>query len=616
MSDDPDYSKKDDDVVIYDEERPSSSKSKNIEEKEESSEKSEESEEKEKSIEEEESEEKENEEESEEESNKEDGSEEESDKEEEKSGEEEEKSEDEEDLPFAPKQLDDVYDDIADQIAKKVTKKRSKKIDDEDLEKLSHTEKKRASKLKKIAKQVQKKLEEEEPDIVKILSTPMTEKDRKRMIQYYEIYKNTIENTFEHYDLRSRLINMLKNFSKAPNIAESEHIEQEIERIVATVPRTDVQGIKRRIIGLVTNDTIKARLLEMHRELEETPSDSAQYRNLKEKLEWGVSLPYGKMSSDEVPKSSAEFNQYCIDLRKKLDLEIYGMDEVKEEMIAMRINQLTKPGAKSTLALEGPPGVGKTAICEALAKAVGKPFERVALGGMRNPDILKGSENQYVGSAPSIILSFLRNMKVADGYVLFDEIDKLGDKEGQGVQDALLHITDYTQNQEFRDTFLSDFPHDISKICFLYGMNDRNKIDPILRDRLTIVEVEAYTSDQLKEIIKSYLLPRAIEKVGIPRIDIPGVPPLVSIDDSGCDAIITMLSSHIRETGVRKIDETIRKIVVRINLLRMITLPNGTTGKLKLKYQVPNFRLPFLINRDAVKCLFTPPKNKTPLYIT
>lgn len=499
---------------------------------------------------------------------------------------------------------DGMVEDIVDKITQQIAKKRSKQIDDEDLEKLTTSE---AHRLKKMVKQIQKELEDDEPNIVKILSTPMTGNDRKKMVQLYEIYKNTIENTPEHYDLRQRLIGMLRNYART-DVEETERIDKEIERISSTIPKTDVYELRRRIVNLDADDVIKAKLLEMYREMEETPSDTAQYRNLKDKLEWGVSLPYRKVSAVPIPTTPDEINPYCVEVRERLDKEVYGMDEIKEEMIALRVNQLTNPGAMSSLALEGPPGVGKTAICEAFAKSVGKPFERIALGGMRDPGVLVGSDNHYVGSKPSIILSFLKNMKIADGYVLLDEIDKIGDREGQSVQDALLHITDYTQNKEFKDTFLSEFPHDISKICFLYGMNDRTRIDPILRDRLTIVELEAYTSTQIKEIIKGYMFPKALARSGMTS-------EMCCIDDGACDAIIGMLSSYIKETGVRKVAEAVNKIVTRVNLLRMVTLRDGTLGKLKLAYTVPNFKLPFSIDGGAVKRLLKPPKSNVPSYI-
>lgn len=515
----------------------------------------------------------------------------------------------EESSSFEPKKSEFDYEEIVDKVAKNLIKRRSKDLDHSDFEKLAKTELDRANKLRKIAEAIQADLEAEEPDIVKILSTPMTRTDCKKMVQLYEIYKNTLEYTPEHLELRTKIIDMLKGLSRV-NVSENERVEREVERIMDTVPKTDIIELRRRIIDLNTDDIIKARLLEMYRELEETSIESTQYRNLKDKIEWGVSLPYKTVSEVKVPLTPDEMNKYCIDLRKKLDQEIYGMDEVKEEMIALRVNQLTNPGARSTLGLEGPPGVGKTAICELFAKAVGKPFQRIACGGMENVYLLKGSDNHFVGSAPSILLSFLREMKIADGYVLVDEIDKLK----QDVQDALLHITDYTQNKEFRDTFLSEFPHDLSKICFMYGMNDKNKINPILRDRLEIVEVEAYTRDQLKNIIKGYLLRRALIATGLVSKS-ESDPPLVTIDDSGCDAILGMLASHIQESGVRKIDEAVRKIVTRINLLRMVTLKDGSTGKLKLKYTIPNFSLPFNIDRNAVKQLLPGPKHKTVSYI-
>ena len=453
--------------------------------------------------------------------------------------------------------------------------------------------------LEPILRYVRDHIELEEPTLDKILETPMSLEDRMKMVQKFDVYKNTEPYTEDYLILRTQLIENLNDHSRTNGI-DIERLEKEERRILQSVPANTIVALKNRIIRLEADDTVKARLLELYNRLQGTPSDSTLYSALKEKLEWASSLPYSKIVLPDVvhgKNTIQEVNAYCVSVRKKLDEELYGMENIKDELIMILNDRITNPNTISTIALKGIQGSGKTAISSALAKAVGLPFERIALGGMEDVTALKGADSHWLGSAPSIILQFLKKMKIANGIVLFDEIDKLGNSEkGRQIQDALLHITDYTQNHEFADAFLTEFPHDLSKIWFIYALNDDKLINPILRDRLTILVVEPYTIKELTEIIRLHLLPKALDGVCIPREQI-------SITPGGCSAILNLCSDEMKTTGVRSIQREVRSLVSRINLLRTNTLPDGTTGELRLKYTLPGFKLPLMIDEKVISRL-------------
>lgn len=467
-----------------------------------------------------------------------------------------------------------------------------------------HTSPEEVEILEPILQETREKIGREEPTMARILATKMTVETRKKMVQLFDIYSNTEPYTYEHYVRRSELVDMLEEIQRADiDVDQEEGLLEKEKALLKAVPPTDPAALKRRILMLGADDIVKGRLLEMYRLFESMPPDSEAKTTLRTKIEWAVALPYGKIVLPAVEhgvSTAQQINAYCVQIRENLDRDLYGMDRVKEELIEMFNDRITNPSSQASLALKGPPGVGKTAIVAALARAVGLPFERIALGGMEDPSIFKGSDSHWIGSGPSIILQLLKRMKIANGILFLDEIDKLGDSpRGIDIQNALLHITDYTQNSQFSDAFLSEFPHDISKIMFVYAMNTDQWLSPILRDRLTIVEVEPYTQKELKEIIKKHLLPRALEKVGMGAADL-------TIDDSGCDAILKIVGRG--NGGVRPVERIVSKIVSRINLLRTNTLEDGSIGRLKLRYTIPGFALPMVVTGGVVEILIEKPK--------
>jgi ATP-dependent Lon protease len=209
------------------------------------------------------------------------------------------------------------------------------------------------------------------------------------------------------------------------------------------------------------------------------------------------------------------------------------------------------------------------------------------LGGLKDSSLLKGSDNVWVGAEPSIILKALKRMKYANGIIFFDEIDKLGETiGGYEVQSALLHITDPSQNMEFKDDFISEFPHDISKILFLFAMNDDSLLSPPLRDRLRILTVPSYSDKDKIEIMKQYLIPQALNNLGMSSTD-------VSLTTEGARSILSKIDKTQSE-GIRTLGRIINKIISRINFLHHVTLSDGSTGELSPSF-ITKCPFPFAI---------------------
>lgn len=163
----------------------------------------------------------------------------------------------------------------------------------------------------------------------------------------------------------------------------------------------------------------------------------------------------------------------------------------------------------------GPPGVGKTSIGASIAKALGREFHRISLGGDRDTSALKGFRRTYVGAVPGKIVRALKTVEVENPVILIDEVDKLGQRSQQGDPGSvLLEILDPEQNNKFTDDFL-DVPIDLSKVLFLCTANMLDTLHPAVLDRMEIIEVGGYTFDEKKHILENYLLPEAIKKAGL-----------------------------------------------------------------------------------------------------
>jgi ATP-dependent Lon protease len=315
-------------------------------------------------------------------------------------------------------------------------------------------------------------------------------------------------------------------------------------------------------------------------------------------------LPYNTTSVSDTPSSPPEFNEWLSRARKLLDERLFGMENVKEELLIAAANRFTSPNAFVSIALEGPPGVGKTAIASVFAEIMNLPFERISLGGIDDSSILKGSNTQWVGSRPSTILETLGRFKVSNGVILFDEIDKIGDTpRGHEVVGALIHITDYTQNNEFRDAFISEFTHDISKLWFMFSMNDSSALNPILRDRLHIIKLDAYTANELKTIFRQYVFPRALCNVGIDAVTASQI----TVSDDALDSLISREMNNKTKTGVRHIERHARTIASRINFLLQLKTECVTV---KPKFFIENFSLPRELSRKDIETFIGPAPQK------
>lgn len=336
-------------------------------------------------------------------------------------------------------------------------------------------------------KKIIKKIKADEPDLIKIVnSNSLNMEDKSHLFQLYEIYKIIPTDTEEFLDLRNKIVEKLRKSESG-------------------VPSMDLQ-----IVRLETSVKNKDVLYRKLKTLEHLDPSQDEYSKLTSWLRWALSLPYDKMHD-----SPRDVSKVLRDIKRRLDEELYGMDNVKEEIMIYLNTKLTSPGVKGlSLGLIGDPGTGKTAISRLLSEILGLPWDQISLGGAGpGSEFLKGHDSTYIGSHPGEIVKSLRRMQYKNGIIVFDEYEKVMGGVNQ-ITAALLHITDPVQNSEFRDDFLSELDIDLSHIWFIYSMN-KLPTHNALRDRIHVIQVPGYSNKEKVKIVSKFLLPKSLINLGL-----------------------------------------------------------------------------------------------------
>lgn len=311
--------------------------------------------------------------------------------------------------------------------------------------------------------------------------------------------------------------------------------------------RAEAEMLRERLDKADLPDEVRTEAERELKRLEKLPAAAPDYHVIRTYLEYVLELPWLKSSEDKLDLNEA---------RKILDEDHYGLEDVKERILEFLAVIKLRPDTKSPiLCFVGPPGVGKTSLGRSIARALGRQFERMSLGGMRDEAELRGHRRTYIGSMPGRVIQSIRRAGVNNPVLMLDEIDKLGNDYRGDPSSALLEILDPQQNNSFRDHYL-DLPFDLSRVFFIATANQLGPIPPPLRDRMEVINLAGYSDMEKLQIAKRYLSPRQVQENGLK-------PGQLTISDAAVELIATR---YTREAGVRQLERSIGSVARKVAL--------------------------------------------------
>ncbi|MFP6623142.1 MAG: endopeptidase La, partial [Myxococcota bacterium] len=309
------------------------------------------------------------------------------------------------------------------------------------------------------------------------------------------------------------------------------------------------EGLRERIEAAGLPETaLKQATRELER-LAQTPSAAAEHTVIRAYLEWIADLPWSKLSKDHLDVRRA---------REILDEDHYGLEKVKDRIIEfIAVLSLKKDLRGPILCFVGPPGTGKTSLGRSIARALGREFSRMSLGGVRDEAEIRGHRRTYVGAMPGRIVQNLRKCGTRNPVFMLDEIDKIGTDVWGDPSSALLEVLDPEQNVDFSDHYL-EVPFDLSQVLFIATANLMDPVPAALRDRMEVIELPGYTLEEKVEIARRFLLPRQVEQNGVAGVEL-------KLSD---EALRVLCERYTREAGVRNLEREIgsvcRKTALRV----------------------------------------------------
>ena len=323
--------------------------------------------------------------------------------------------------------------------------------------------------------------------------------------------------------------------------------------------KQDLADLEKAIAEAKMPPDVEAAAKKELRRLQRTPEAAAEYGMIRSYLDTLLELPWAPPEPKDIDIAEA---------RRILDADHYGLEKIKQRIIEyLAVRKLAPEGKAPILCFVGPPGVGKTSLGQSIARAMGRKFARVSLGGVHDEAEIRGHRRTYIGALPGNIIQAIRKVGARDCVMMLDEIDKMGTGIHGDPASAMLEVLDPEQNSTFRDNYL-DVPFDLSRVVFITTANMLETIPGPLRDRMEIIALSGYTAGEKLEIAKRYLVRRQLEANGLK-------PEQVEIDDASLRRII---EGYTREAGVRNLEREIGRVLRHV----AVEIAEGKTDKRRI----------------------------------
>ncbi|MEA5135167.1 MAG: endopeptidase La [Candidatus Fimivivens sp.] len=411
--------------------------------------------------------------------------------------------------------------------------------------------------------------------------------EQSNLLRRLEILAEIFENENEILRLEAGIYEKVK--SRVDRNQKDYYLREQMKVISEELgeddsPENEINAYFEKIEALQVSDEIRDKLIKEANRLGKMPGSSQEAAVIRGYLDTCLELPWSTLKPVKSEITVA---------KKILDHDHYGMEKIKERVLESIAVRALAPNIKGQiLCLVGPPGVGKTSIAKSIAKATGRDYVRISLGGVKDESDIRGHRKTYIGSMPGRIIDAMRRAGSRNPLMLLDEVDKLGGDYKGDPSSALLEVLDSEQNHAFRDHFI-ELPFDLSDVMFVATANNADTIPAPLYDRMEVIELSSYTREEKFHIAKDYLIPKQRERHGLTGRQ-------ARITD---EALYSIIDSYTRESGVRRLERSCasvyRKCAKRIvakEAKQIIVTPSNLGDLLGPKKYYPDA----LANRDEV----------------
>jgi ATP-dependent Lon protease len=322
---------------------------------------------------------------------------------------------------------------------------------------------------------------------------------------------------------------------------------------------------KFRVLQLPISDYVKSSVIKKITMLTEISNEGGDGHKLRSWVDAFMRIPFGKTVPlpVQLKDGTQKCTEFMVNARQQMNKHIYGMEPAKLQIMQIIAQWIVNPSSVgNVIALAGPPGVGKTSFARnAIAEVLQRPFEFFTLGGASDIANFTGHSYTYEGSLWGRIADSLMHAGTMNPVMYFDELDKIsGTPQGEEIVSMMIHMTDRSQNSQFHDRYFSGVDFDLSQCLFVFSFNDIDKVHPILKDRMTVINCTGYTEKDKTIILKDYIWPQILDKLCFSNTE-------VSLDESAIKYMIEEFSNN--EKGVRTLIRTVESMMTRINMLRI-----------------------------------------------
>ena len=387
---------------------------------------------------------------------------------------------------------------------------------------------------------------------------------------------------------------------------EDKHLSITMLKEISSINKTDVP-LKFKILDLKMDLQTKSVAIHNINKMNDMDPSTGEFSKMDKWINGLIKIPFGEYSKLKInsENSPTEKREFIIDTKKILDKAIYGHKEAKMHILQVIGQWITNPNSNgNVLALQGPMGNGKTTLVkEGIAKAIGRPFAFISLGGTSDSSFFDGHSYTYEGSHWGRIIDILIQSKCMNPVIYFDELDKVSETyKGQEVIHFLTHLTDQSQNSLFQDNYFPGINIDLSKCLFIFSFNDESKVDRILKDRMYVINTKGFGIKDKIEITKDYLLPELMNTFMFKNEEIV-------FDDTIIEYIINNHTN--KEEGVRNLKRCIETIISKINIYNL-SYDEESKEAIDLTYTIKDFKFPLIINNTIVDSLLKLNKSEGP----